>query len=81
MKPWLEAMYPAGKYQFQQDSAPAHGAKTTQAWMKNNFSAIWEKEIWPPSSPGLNPLDYGIWGYLDCLCDLSQKCGLPEGQG
>lgn len=23
-----------------------------------------EKDLWPPSSPDLNPLDFGLWGIL-----------------
>lgn len=26
---------------------------------------FWTKEDWPPNSPDLNPLDYGIWGMLE----------------
>jgi hypothetical protein len=23
---------------------------------------VWEKEVWPPSSPERRPLDYFVWG-------------------
>ena len=62
--PWLKATYPEGNYVFQQDSAPGHKAKTTQAWMKKHLAHYWPWTIWPPSSPCLNPLDYAIWGVL-----------------
>ena len=26
---------------------------------------MWEKEIWPPSSPDCNPLDYFAWGVFE----------------
>ncbi|QQP42488.1 Uncharacterized protein FKW44_017172 [Caligus rogercresseyi] len=26
---------------------------------------FWSKEIWPPSSPNCNPLDYYVWGVLE----------------
>jgi hypothetical protein len=26
---------------------------------------VWEKEIWPPSSPDCNPLDYFVWGVAE----------------
>ena len=63
--PWLKATYPAGNYVFQQDSAPAHKAKTTQEWMKRNLANYWPWTLWPPSSPCLNPLDYAVWGVLE----------------
>ena len=33
----------------------------TQAWLRRHFPAFWPKEIWPPNSPELDPLDYGVW--------------------
>jgi hypothetical protein len=26
---------------------------------------LWEKEIWPPSSPDCSPLDYFAWGVFE----------------
>ena len=49
---------------FQQDGAPSHTAKVTQAWCKENLPRFWSKDIWPPSSPDLNPMDYSIWSIL-----------------
>ena len=46
---------------FQQDSAPAHKAQTTQQWQEKNipdFSSTWD---WPSIRPYLNPLDYKLW--------------------
>ncbi len=28
----------------------------------DNLPFFWEKEIWPPSSPDCNPMDYFVWG-------------------
>ena len=25
---------------------------------------FWRKDMWPPQSPDLNPLDYGVWSLL-----------------
>ncbi|RVE54604.1 hypothetical protein evm_000725 [Chilo suppressalis] len=44
---------------FQQDSAPAHRAKSTQDWL------VARHEDWPSSSPDLSPLDYKIWQHLE----------------
>jgi len=27
----------------------------------DNFPAFIDKDHWPPNSPDLNPLDYGVW--------------------
>lgn len=56
----------AGKHwTFQQDSAPAHKAKTTQRWLKDNIPDFISSDDWPASSPDLNPLDYKIWSVLE----------------
>lgn len=38
IKPWLDSNYPQGNYVWQQDSAPAHKAKKTQAWCRENLA-------------------------------------------
>ena len=64
-KPWIKATYPDRNVIWQQDSAPAHGAKLTQAWLAKHLPGFWPKELWPSSSPDLSPLDFAIWGYLE----------------
>ena len=62
VKPWIDANYPPGSFIFQQDGATAHTAATTQAVIKEELGwRFWSKEMWLPSSPDLNPLDYGVW--------------------
>lgn len=73
VKPWLDATYPEGNYVWQQDGAPGHNANVTQKWLKANLANFWPKELWPPSSPDLNPLDYGFWGVLE-----SRACSVPH---
>ena len=34
---------------------------------------FWDKEIWPPSSPDLNPLDFSIWSMLKKDACRSEK--------
>ncbi|RVE45972.1 hypothetical protein evm_009375 [Chilo suppressalis] len=46
---------------FQQDSAPAHRAKSTQDWLAAREIDFIRHEDWPSSSPYLSPLDYKIW--------------------
>jgi hypothetical protein len=50
---------------FQQDGAPAHTARVTQAWLQDEIPDFLTKEEWPPSSPDLNPLDFSVWGILE----------------
>ena len=50
---------------FQQDGAPAHTSKVTQKWLEKNIPDFWPKELWPPNSPDLNPLDYSVWWHVE----------------
>ena len=59
--PWINSLPGNQAVTLQQDGATAHTAKMVQAWCKNNFKSFWLKELWPPSSPDLNPMDFGIW--------------------
>ncbi len=52
-------------YIWQQDGAPAHMSKKTQDWCRENLPFSWEKEVWPPSSPDCNLLDYFVWGVAE----------------
>ncbi len=62
IKPWVEATFPPGTFIFQQDGAMSHTAASTQAFIKQELGwRFWAKDQWPPSSPDLNPLDYGVW--------------------
>jgi hypothetical protein len=35
--------------------------KNHPGWLRANLKILWSKEIWAPSSPGYNPLDYFMW--------------------
>jgi inhibitor of nuclear factor kappa-B kinase subunit alpha len=50
---------------FQQDSAPAHKAKTTQEWLWRNILAFICAKDWPSGNPDLNPLNYKLWAVLE----------------
>lgn len=63
--PWLRKTYPENNFIWQQDGAPAHSSAKTQKFLREQMPEFWSKELWPPSSPDLNPLDYAIWGHLE----------------
>lgn len=65
--PWILKTYPDGNFVFQQDGAPAHTASSIQQKLTEELGGeahFWRKEMWPPQSPDLNPLDYSIWSVL-----------------
>ena len=59
---------------FQQDGAKPHTHHLTQAWCRQNFPSIIDKDHWPPNSPDLNPLDYSIWD------EFAQQINWPKVQ-
>lgn len=65
LKKHTSTMFGNRKWVFQQDSAPSHGAKITQAWCTKNLPDFIPKELWPASSPDANPLDFSIWGIME----------------
>ena len=60
-------------FTFQQDGAPSHTSKKTQSWCRENFSSFWDKEMWPTSSPDLNPVDFNICSMLEKDLCRSEK--------
>lgn len=71
--PWAQKHFGEQEWTFQQDSAPAHKAKTTQDWCKTNFPNFIASNEWPPYSPDLNPMDYSVWSILE-----SRACAKPH---
>jgi hypothetical protein len=51
-------------FTFQQDSAPAHRARDTIAFLSRETPDFISPLLWPPNSPDLNPVDYRIWSVL-----------------
>ena len=58
VKPWIDIVRGERPYVFQQDSAPSRKAMTTQDWMSENLHDHITPDIFSPSFPDLNPLDY-----------------------
>lgn len=73
VKPLNHSLFNDQRWTFQQDSAPAHKAKITQAWLKSNTPDFIATEDWPSASPDLNPLDYAIWSKLE-----AKVCARPH---
>ena len=60
MIPWCNQVAGGRPWVWQQDSAPAHKSKETQAWLQKECYDFVPFCHWPPSSPDLNPLDYFV---------------------
>lgn len=63
--PWVNSTFGETGVTLQQDGATSHTAKRVQEWCKKNMAGFWSKELWPPSSPDLNPMDFSIWSILE----------------
>ena len=48
-------------WSFQQDSAPAHKARTTQQWQETNIPNFISTSDWPSANLDLNLLDKKLW--------------------
>ena len=56
---------------WQQDSAPAHKSKETQALLQKECNDFVPFSYWPPSSPDLNPLDYFVLSYVENITNMT----------
>ena len=54
---------------WQQDSAPAHKSKETQAWFQECCDFV--PFSYCPPSPDLNPLDYFVWSYIKNITNMT----------
>ena len=63
--PWITQHFAGKPFILQQDWAPSHGSKSTKRVLDRHFAGYWSKDLWPASSPDLNPLDFSIWGFLE----------------
>jgi hypothetical protein len=46
----------------------SEASKRTQDWIQENFQEMWDKKIWPLSSP-----DYSLLDYFVCVAFLSYR--------
>lgn len=50
---------------FQQDNAPPHVSNTVITFLSEFFEErLMSRNLWPPRSPDLSPLDFCIFGYI-----------------
>jgi hypothetical protein len=69
VKPLNTTLFNGQERVFQQDSASAHKANTTQEWLRRNLLAFLSAQNWPSGSPDPNPLDCKLWAVLkDMAC-------------
>lgn len=78
VKPLNQTMFTGDHWIFQQDSAPAHKARKTQQWLKDNVPEFISHMDWPSSSPDLNPLDYKLWDILETKTSSSSHSNLEN---
>ena len=69
--PWCNQMAGGRPWVWQQDSAPAHKSKETQAWLQKECYDFVPFSYWPPSSPDLNLLDYFVWLYVKNITNMT----------
>ncbi|KAI6653991.1 hypothetical protein LOD99_3167 [Oopsacas minuta] len=65
LKDQSQSMFFGESFLFQQDGAPTHTSKVTQAWLKENILDFIPKDEWASYSPDLNSMDYSIWSILE----------------
>lgn len=64
-KPWMESVSSGNDFVFPQDFASVHKARITQSWLGENVTHHWLPNVWPPSSPDRNSLNYNIYGVVE----------------
>ena len=69
--PWCNQVADGKPWVWQQDSAPAHKSKETQAWLQKECYDFVPFSHGPPSSPDLNPLDYFVWTYVENITNMT----------
>ena len=71
--PWCTQMAGGRPWVWQQDLAPAHKSKETQAWLQKEWYDFVAFSYWPPSSPDLNQLDYFVWSYIENIINMTSR--------
>ena len=69
--PWCNQVAGSRIWVWQQDSAPAHKSKETQAWLQKECYDFVLFYHWPRFSPDQNPLDYFVWSYVENITNMT----------
>ena len=69
--PWCNQVAVGRPWVWQQNSAPVHKSKETQAWLQKECYDFVSFSNWPPSSPDLNLLDYFVWSYVENITNIT----------
>ena len=70
---WCNQVASGRPWMWQQDSAPAHKFKETQAWLQKE---CYDFVPFSHCTPDLNPLDYFVWSYVKNITNTT----LPQHQ-
>ena len=68
--PWCNQVVGGRPWVWQQDTAPAHKSKETQAWLQECYNFV-PFSHWVSSSPDLNALDYFVWSYVENITNMT----------
>ena len=60
LEPWAQQHFANRHWCFQQDSAPAHRAKSVQGCCRDRIPDFIAHEDWPSSLPDLNSMDFAV---------------------
>ena len=63
--PWINPTFKKCGITLRQDGATSHIANLVQECCTENMAGLWTKELWPYSSPDLNPMDFAVWCILE----------------
>ena len=69
--PWCNQLKGERTWVWQQDSAPGHKSKETQAWLQKECYDFVPFSHWPSSSPDLNLLDFFVWSYVENITNMT----------
>ncbi len=64
--PMLDTTHGKDRYVFTQDGAPVHRSNNVQVYLEGHWGSrgFWSREMWPPLSPNLNPMDFSAWMFV-----------------
>ena len=68
--PWCNQVAGGRPWVWQQDSAPAHKSKETQAWLQKECYDFVPFSPWP-LLPDLNLLNYFVWSYIENITNMT----------